>query len=216
MWLLGWRLEDMAETLEEAVRTVRRRLAGYDLMGEEAPGERARLVLAVMTDRLGDGLVSGEDVREAALSLQRTAGAVRVTQAVETEGEDDAGTEEDDGDYEEDEIDRLVAMDLALAGKALGHSEDARPGRADRVETKSHQSAPVPSGAARYTGAAAGPGADVAAFGLTWRGEDAGGGRVGALGGFAGGVSPGGAGGAFRYAGRPDVPVRDGGERGPA
>lgn len=136
MWLLGWRVEDMAETLEEAVRTVRRRLAGHELMGEEAPGERARLVLAVMTDRLGDGLVGGEDVREAALSLQRAAGAVRGMQAIEAEGGDDAGTEEDEDDNWQDkallELERMVRMGTGIETKSArsgGRGADAAAGQ---------------------------------------------------------------------------------------
>lgn len=202
VWLAGWRLEDIGGLLGVSKATASRRLNRYALMGPAAPGEMAKLLAAVINDAVADGLVCGGpgEVKEAVLTYQRMVGAARVAQAAETQMSSQR-TEQQEEDNTEDAIDRLVAMDLALEQAALGSSEGWGEGRAFAKETKSVEPVSVPPRATGYTGAAAGPSAHMVAFGGAWRGQDAGRGRMGALGGFAGGLSPGGAGGAEPFGG---------------
>ncbi|WP_291052656.1 hypothetical protein [Hyphomonas sp.] len=195
VWLAGWRVAEIAALTGEGERTIRRRLAAFDLMGEEARGEMARLLVAVQQDCVADALAAGGEVKEAVVTHQKMAGTARVMQAAEKE-QDSQKTEYQEEEYKEDAIDRLVAMDLALEEAALGSPEGDGERGAFAVETKSLEPVSLPARAPGYAGAAAGPSAHMVAFGGPWRRQDAGGGRMGALGGARGGVSPGGAGGA--------------------
>src|SRR5690606_32780220 len=90
----------------------------------------------------------------------------------------------------------LAAMECALeTPDSKGDSSENLP-RNQEIETKSRQTPPLPPARPPYAGSAAGPLADMVAFGRTWRRQDAGGGGMGPLGGVAGGLSQGGAGGA--------------------
>lgn len=201
VWLAGWRVADMAALTGECERTVRRRLADLDLMQDEAPGEMARLLVAVQQDCVADALASSGEMKEAVAAHQKMAATARVMQAAEKE-QNSQKAEYQEEEYKEDAIDRLVAMDLALEEAALGGLESSGERGAFAVETKSLEPVSIPARAPGYTGAAAGPEAHMVAFGGPWRGQDAGRGRMGPLGGAAGGLSPGGAGGA-ELSGRP-------------
>ena len=197
-WLAGWTVADIATLLGESARTVSRRLAGHRLMEEAAPGEMERLVLAVMQDTVAEGLVGGSDLKELVVMFQKLAGTVRVIQAVE-KAADCAGTEDEDEDWREsalEEIERMVRMDSGIETKAARSSQSGPDKRPARRCSDDAGGTRVSCPGAGYTGAAAGPCANVVAFGRAWRGQDAGGGRMGPLGSVAGGLLPGGAGGA--------------------
>lgn len=204
VWLAGWRVADMAALTGECERTVRRRLADLDLMQDEAPGEMARLLVAVQQDCVADALASSGEMKEAVATHQKLAATARVMQAAEKEhqGKDSEQTDEDWRERALEELERMVSVDPGLETKAAaGGAGEAHktPQQADENHAGRSRVSDVTPG---YTGAAAGPEAHMVAFGGAWRGQDAGRGRMGPLGGAAGGLSPGGAGGA-ELSGRP-------------
>lgn len=173
----------MAALLGDSVRTVRRRLARYELKGPETPGEQARLIAEAMNDAIAEGVLCGDNpvVKDVVSTLQKMAGATRTLQQVSRERKaDEVRVAEDDVDdwcdEIEDEIDRLIAEDAARAEAAGRHSDEAAASEDAPHEIKSHavdvrQDAGIMRASAPpfYTGSAAGPGADVTAFGRTYR-----------------------------------------------
>lgn len=184
-WLSGWSTADMAALIGESVRTVNRRLARHGLRGAEAPGEQARLITGAMKDAIAEGLLSGDSpvVKDVVSTLQKMAGATRTLQQVSRERKADEVRVADENiddwrDGIEEEIERLIAQEAAMAaeaaerhsGEAVVSEEDApheiKSGAADgRPDIDIMRFSASPS----YTGSAAGPGADVTAFGRTCR-----------------------------------------------
>ena len=205
VWLAGWRLEDIGGLLGVSKATASRRLNRYALMGAEAPGEMAKLLAAVINDAVADGLVCGGpgEVKEAVLTYQRMVGAARVAQAAETESmnKNCEQTDEDWRDRALAELERMVSVEPEHETKAAAGGAGNTHGGAGRRRAHYAGRAPVSIALPGYASPAAGPSAHMVAFGGTWRGQDAGRGRMGALGGFAGGLSPGGAGGAEPFGG---------------
>ncbi|MFN4024688.1 MAG: helix-turn-helix domain-containing protein [Hyphomonas sp.] len=198
-WLIGRRISEIAALLQVSRSTVSRHLTRHNLRGPGRPGEVARLLAEVIVDRAADLVVSEEPVTPEPMFglLQKITGSMKVMAQLPepAKTEEDGTTTTDDWRIGiEDEIERLVAMERAMAegGDAASAGRETAAG----LETKSHKAPPLPARVPRYAGAAAGPFADVAAFGRTWRRQDAGGRGMGAMGGAAGRIPPGGAGGA--------------------
>ncbi|MFN4025238.1 MAG: hypothetical protein ACK4MQ_10405 [Hyphomonas sp.] len=188
-WLSGWSIADMAALLGDSVRTVRRRLARHDLKGPEAPGEQARLIAGAMKDAIAEGLLCGDDpaVKDAVSTLQKMAGATRTLQTAAREQKaDEVKVAEDSVDDWrvgiEDEIERLIAEEKAMAaaaaeaaGAPAGEVTAAgMQGALYEIKSSSRGARPdagilCPAAPPAYTGSAAGAGADVTAFGRTYR-----------------------------------------------
>lgn len=184
-WLSGWSIADMAALLGDSVRTVRRRLARYELKGPETPGEQARLIAEAMNDAIAEGVLCGDNpaVKDVVSTLQKMAGATRVLQQVslERKADDVSVAEENLDDWRdgiEEEIERLIAQEAAMAAEAAGrHSGEAVASKDDAPHERKSRAVDVRQDAGimrasappLYTGSAAGPGADVAAFGRTCR-----------------------------------------------
>lgn len=178
-WLSGWSTADIAALLGDSVRTVRRRLACHDLKGPEAPGEQARLIAEAMKDAIAEGLLCGDNplVKEVVSTLQKMAGATRTLQQAAREHRAEAARDapEDEDDWRERaiaEIDRLVGLDAETQDEVSGVSTETP---AQEIKSRPSDTRPAAgilrrSAPPAYTGSAAGPGADVAAFGRTYRG----------------------------------------------
>lgn len=183
-WLSGWSVADMAALLGDSVRTVRRRLARYELKGPETPGEQAGLIARAMKDAIAEGMLCGETpaVKELVSILQKMAGATRTLQhaAREQKADEVKVAEENVDDWRdgiEEEIERLIAEEAAREAEAAGrHSGEAVASGEDAShEIKTRASGVRPdagimrfSAPPSYTGSAAGQGADVTAFGRTY------------------------------------------------
>ena len=175
----------------------------YALKEPEAPGERDRLVREEADAMLADAMMTGDAraIKElTALTQKLKPGAPAKAAAPETKPEPEKVNDEP---YTEDwraevaaDIERLAGVEPGMARGCAGTDPSADIRRAERPETKAAVVSHVPAGAARYTGSAAGPFADMVVNGRTRRGEDAGGGGICALGGAEGGIPLGGAGGA--------------------
>lgn len=205
VWLAGWRMEDIGALLGVSRATAWRRLTQYKLTADAAPGEMNRLVAAVMNDAVADGLVCGGpgEVKDTVVTYQRMVGAARVAQAAERECAD-KDCEQTDEDWREralEELDRMVSVEPGLETKAAAGGAEEACRTPQRTDENHAGRAPLSDAEPGYTGAAAGPEAHMVAFGGTRGGQDAGGGRMGALGGARGRVSPGGVGGAEPFGG---------------
>ncbi|MEH6694735.1 MAG: hypothetical protein V7675_06805 [Hyphomonas sp.] len=202
--LLGLSHGEIAGRLGRNRKTVDRTIREKDLGGPEAPLELAWLTLRRSLEAMADAQADGGEVDVGKLAklnteMRLTEAAMRAAAREAPKAEmGDAGEPDDDGVWE-----RLEAVEqqrrLDAAGppsEGAGHeggAEQSATGDEGVPETKSiHPVRP------RYAGAAAGRLADMAVHGRTWRGQDAGGGGMGADGG-APGMPPCGAGGAGAF-----------------
>jgi hypothetical protein len=225
VWLLGWTVPDIAAWLQVGPATVYRRVQKHGLNTPAAPGEIDSLIAGEVRDQSGNAMLASNDpLAKELVTILGKLNAARPRASDKKTIKDENGTYTDDREDELiDEIEALAAMESALEtpGFAGDSSEGLQENRG--IETKSRQTSPLPPARPPYTGSAAGPLADMVAFGGTWRRQDAGRGGMGPLGGAAGGLPPGGAGRAEllgcprsddRGPERPDLDLGEGGPPG--
>tara|TARA_R110002020_G_scaffold224599_1_gene434286 strand:+ start:165313 stop:166026 length:714 start_codon:yes stop_codon:yes gene_type:complete len=199
--LLGLSHGEIAERLGRNRKTVDRTIRENDLGGPEQPLELAWLTVRAAYEALADSVADGGELDVGKLTKLNS--EMRLTEAAMRAAGREAPKEEmgDAGEPDEawenlGEAERLRR--LAEFGSPSETETDAEPGDGDRggvagVERKSiHPARP------RYTGSAGGGVADMVVHGRAWRGQDAGGGRMGEDGGAAG-MPPVGAGGAGAF-----------------
>tara|TARA_R110000824_G_scaffold119082_3_gene272975 strand:+ start:620 stop:1228 length:609 start_codon:yes stop_codon:yes gene_type:complete len=181
-WLLGYTGDAIAGRLGRDRKTVNAAIHAGGLDGPEAPFEMAWLSLRREFDALAETMANGGEVERPqmlrlAAELRHTEAAMRVAARGaqdDTEADMDAAEDEDDVWERLEAVEQQRRLDAARlraegageAGVGLSRCGDEGP-----PETKS-----VPVRRAGYTGSTAGPMADMAVHGRTWRRQDAGGG----------------------------------------
>jgi AraC-like DNA-binding protein len=197
--LIGWSVAEMAAQFALSRSTIKRRLKHHDLRAPETPGERDRLMTEELNCSLAEALLRGEDsaAKDYAALLQKLNPGSRpkAAPAETTKEENDPYTDEGHDAFMA-KLESLAALEFELAAGDLDGNPPEGWEQPGRLETKSDAAPSVPAGRPAYAASAAGPDADVVAFGRTWRRQDTGGRRMGALGGADGGLWQGGAGGA--------------------
>jgi AraC-like DNA-binding protein len=197
--LIGWSVAEMAAQFALSRSTIKRRLKRHGLRAPEAPGERDRLTTEELNCNFAEALLRGDDgaAKEFAALLQKLNPGSRPKAApAETSKEENDPYTDEGHDAFMAKIESLAALEFELAAGDHDGNPPGGPEEPERRDIKSSAAPSVPAGRPAYAASAAGPDADVVAFGRTWRRQDAGGRRMGALGGADGGLWPGGAGGA--------------------
>ena len=198
VWLLGWPVADIARWLRVGPATVYRRIAAFGLSAPAAPGELDDLIAGEVRDQSAAALLDSNDplAKELVTILAKlTTARPRAADKKTIKNENGTHTD-DDRDEFIDEIEALAAMESRLETPGFtGDCAENLP-QDQAFETKSDQAPPLPAARPTYSGSAGGPQADMVAFGRTRRRQDAGRRGMGPVGGAAGGLPKGGAGGA--------------------
>jgi hypothetical protein len=199
LWLLGWTGADIAAHFGVNRTTIWRRLKTHGLRGPEQPEERERLAEAEARAMLTDALMRGDEraAKEVAGLLPKMTGPARAKPApAETPNNENGTYTDEDRDEFIAEIERLAAMESGLAQVGAAGDQSEGLGRKQQGADGADPAPSLSGACPPYASSAAGPSAHMVAFGGTWRGQDAGRGGMGAVGGAAGGLPEGSAGGA--------------------